>query len=195
MKKDGTDDEISAFCTRLVARYFFDQPVPDSIAAAALVNITEGVPTPSRYRHSAHTQATMYEFVKDKVPAENVADVVHNMGAAAGGLLAALRIMQAAGPDVHDTEGVRDALFKHPIIDVVPRTAVGTGTVNGLLSRPLVPNHTFILLKVSAAAAAVRDDNFLFGPGTPERQCPFKSIALGFTGDVAKRLQELRTAH
>jgi hypothetical protein len=191
-KKNATDLEISAFCARLVARHFIKEPLPDSITTAALTNITDGTPTPSRYLQCAHAQSAIYNFVKGKVPDEHIEDVMHNIGAACGGILGTLRTLQAAGPKVRDSTGVRQALFEHPVIDAVPRTAVGNGTVGGLLTEPLVPNCTFILLKVGKAAADSKDDNFLFGPGTPERQCPFKPFLFGFTGDVARRLQELR---
>jgi hypothetical protein len=175
------------------------------VVDAAMLSITQGTPDPVTYVRSARAQNVVYDFLKDRVPADNVEDVAHGIRSGADSVVAGLKAVRtsnrrsaAAGSgsdaSVADARfaGVLRALCAAPPVTQVPRIAIGNSTVNGLLSKPLVPDHTFVLLCNGRAASSTESDTFLFGAGTIERQCPFKSYFLDLASQVSNRLEELR---
>lgn len=194
LSRTGTEVEVSAVATRIVGRLFLPTEIPDDIVAAARNTLLKMPVGPVAYAKCAKAQKAVYEYVKTHVPEEHVADVCHNLGAAAQGVSAGLEALRIAPTTVSDSVSLRDELLKNPLIPKAARIAVGNSTVGGLLDEPLVKDKTFIMLQFGNAASETQDDNFLFGPGTSARQCPFKGFFFKFAGEVAHRLQELRRA-
>jgi hypothetical protein len=206
LHQNASDAALASFGARLVARHFFSSPLPDAVVDAAMLSITQGTPDPVIYVRSARAQNVVYDFVKDRVPADNVEDVVHGIRSGADSVVAGLKAVRTGNRSVaaigsaseadvgaKRSEGVVHALCAAPPVTQVPRIAVGNSTVNGLLSKPLVPDHTFILLSTGRAASSTDEsDMFLFGAGTNARQCPFKSYFMDLAEQVSTRLQELR---
>jgi hypothetical protein len=193
-REKTTDREVAAFCTRFVARFFFNEPLPEAAIDAAMHNINQGTPTPVLYVQSARGASMLHSFVKGKVPDEHLEDVIHNMGAAASGLRPALLAIRDHSYEVHSAADVARVISPTPIVAAVPRVAKGNGTVGGLLASPLVRDQTLILLQIGSVAKETRDDMYMFGPGPSDRQCPFKPLLMRFAPEVAQRVQALRAA-
>lgn len=194
LTQPGTEDEVSARATRMVARLFLPEELPHDIVEAAR-NTVLGIPVgPVDYIKSAHAQNKVYQYVKRFVHAEHVEDICHNLGAAAHGVAAGLELIRNEQSTVKDISTLLDELFRSPLIPRAIRLATGESTVGGLLEEPLVKNKTVIMLEFGKAATISKDEKFLFGPGTVDRQCPFKNFFLRFVSDVAANVQELRSS-
>jgi hypothetical protein len=198
---NAPDAALAAFGTRLVARHFVSDPLPDNVVDAAMLSITQGTPDPVTYIRSARAQDVLYDFLRDRVPGEHIEDVTHGIRSGADSVVAGLKAIRdatKAGTSGGDKRGgeqsraeVRRALCAAPPVVRVPRVAKGGGTVGGLLAKPLVPDHTFIFLANGHAASMTQNELYLFGAGTTDRQCPFKSYFMDLADQVATRLREL----
>ena len=110
-------------------------------------------------------------------------DVGHNIGEVVQASTAALRRL-------HDNldRPVEETFTRYAPTAQVPRIAVRTSRLGGLLRFPTAPGKTVVILKIAKAAAASGDLFYTFGTGRAERSCVFMGFFLDFMRDLQAEL-------
>ena len=114
----------------------------------------------------------------------HILDVGHNIGEVVQATAGALRILKA------NLDKPVEAIFTaHAPTPQVPRIAVRTSKLGGLLWFPVRAGKTVVIFKVGKAAARTGNLFFTFGAGSSDRACVFKDFFLCFMKDLQRELR------
>jgi hypothetical protein len=193
LKANASDDVLAHEMVQVVNRRFFEAEIPESITHTAkytLQNLIEVI-APWNYLRARKSQKQIMDYCTQTLPSDvHIVDAGHNIGEVVQATAVALKILQA------NLDQPVDAIFTaHAPTPQVARIAVRASTFDGLLSSPITPGKTVVILKVGEAAAKTQDLSFTFGTGSSERICVFKDFFLSFMTDVQKELRETEVQH
>jgi len=188
LKTNATDDVLAHEMVQIVNRRFFGQEIPADITEAAkhtVQKLAEAM-VPLKHEQGVQAQAKIMNYCEKSLPKDvHILDVGHNIGEVVQATAGSLKILKAnAG------RSVEDIFTEHAPTEQVPRIAVRDSTFDGLLSSPIKPGETVIILKIAEAAAKTKDIGFTFGTGDSERACVFKDFFLNFMRDLQQTLAE-----
>ena len=188
LSTDADDEVLAHEMVQIVNRRFFGEEVPATITKAAkyiVQNFGEAV-LPWKYSRGRKSQKEIMSYCEQHVGEDvHLVDVGHNIGEVVQATAGALRTLK----DNLD-KPVEEIFTLHAPASQVPRIAVKSSRLDGLLSSPTVEGKTFLIYKIGKAAAKSNDILFTFGAGIPERVCTFKEFFLGFMRDLQRELRE-----
>jgi hypothetical protein len=184
----NVDDEVLAQeMVQVVNRRFFDREVPLPITKAAkntLQKLSEAV-FPWSYAKAIRSREQILEFCEQNLPKTvHILDVGHNIGEVVQASASALRRLKE-----NLDKPIEEIFTTYAPTDQVPRIAIRSSTLDGLLWFSMSPGKTVVILKVAKAAAKSHDLYFTFGTGKPERSCVFMSFFLSFMQDLQQELR------
>jgi hypothetical protein len=185
----GADDEtLSQAMVQVVNGRFFGREIPPPITAAAkntLQKLSEAI-FPWKYKRAIQSREQILEFCEQNL-AKNVhiLDVGHNIGEVVQASTGALRRLKE-----NLDRPIEETFTRYGPTDQVPRIAITSSKLAGLLWFPTTPRKTVVILKVAKAAAKSHDLYFTFGTGKPERSCVFMNFFLNFMKDLQQELKK-----
>jgi hypothetical protein len=188
----NADEDVLAYeMAQVVNRRFFGEEIPRSITEAArhtLRSFGEAV-FPWRYIVARKSQQRVVTHCARRLPKDvHVLDVAHNIGVVVQAAVGALRTLKA-----NVGKPVEEIFTSHAPTPQVPRIAVRSSRLDGLLSFPTHVGQTVVIFKIGKAAAKTKDLFFTFGTGRSERACVFMDFFLAFARDVQKALAEAQS--
>ena len=190
LQNNANDAALADAMVQIVLRRFMKQgePVPQRVnqaAAQSLQSLGEAV-VPGRYakaRSALHeTMTYCQEHLEEDAHPIDAGN--HNLGEIVQTTFGALRLLS------ENLETPVEELFtKNPQTLQVPRIAVRRSKLGGLLTFPVKPGWTVVILKIGKAAQETGDMRFVFGAGLPTRQCVFRDFFLDFIRDLQQQLR------
>ena len=187
LNTNADDEALEHGIAQIVNRRFFGEEIPLPITKAAkhtLQNFREAV-LPWKYLRARKSQKEIMRYC-DRTLGEDVhlVDVGHNIGEVVQTTAGALRTLKD-----NLEKPVDDIFTLHALTPQVPRIAVKSSRLDGLLLFPTVEGKTVFIFQIGKAAAKTKDILFTFGTGSPERACVFKGFFLEFMNDLQKVLR------
>jgi hypothetical protein len=187
---NADDDTLAQAMVQVVNRRFFGKEVPPPICKAAkntLQHLPEAL-APWKYERAIRSREQILEFCEQNLEkGVHILDVGHNIGEVVQSSAPALRRLKE-----NLDRPIEETFTDHGPTDQVPRIAIRSSTLGGLLRSPARPGRTVFILRVARAAARSHDLYFTFGTGKPERSCVFMHFFLSFMKDLQKELQSRR---
>lgn len=162
---------------------------PDVVTAARSTAVNVDGLGPQQYLAARAARRRLEEYMEQTLPRGaqapgDVADYVHNLCATNGFAVALESLRGAQAPDA------RAHFRANPVVSSVLRVSKRETTLGGVLpdDAPLRPGSV-LLLAVGGACTETGDDNFFFGVGVPERQCPFKRLFFETVDDMYEEVK------
>lgn len=184
---NADDETLAQAMVQVVNRRFFGKEIPPPITKAAkntLQKLGEAL-SPWKYKRAIESREQILEFCEQNLEKNvHVLDVGHNIG----------EVVQASAPALRRLKEnldrpIEETFTRYGPTDQVPRIAIRSSKLGGLLWFPTRPGKTVVILKVAKAAAKSHDLYFTFGTGKPERSCVFMHFFLSFMKDLQQELQ------
>jgi len=188
LENNAEDEEIAFAMVQIVnQRFFAGQEIPSSIIKTANKTVkkyTEAFSI-SNYARGITSQRKVIEYC-DRHLSEGVhpVDVGHNIGETVQAAPAVFKILKA-----NLDRPVTETFTIYPIATRVPRIAVKSSNLDGLLAEPTKPGKTLAILKIGEAARETKEILFAFGTGSEDRVCVFKDFFLKFMEDLRQELK------
>jgi hypothetical protein len=191
LKTNASDEVLAHAMVQVVNRRFFGEEIPLPITQAAkntLQNFGEAI-FPWKYKGARKSQKQIMDYcVKTVDNNVHIVDVGHNIGEVVQATAMALRTLKD-----NLEKPIEEIFTAYAPTPQVPRIAVKASNFDGLLSSPITPGKTVVILKVGKAAAKTHDLYFTFGTGSTNRVCIFKDFFLAFMKDLQKELKEAKS--
>ncbi|HBB35215.1 MAG TPA: hypothetical protein DDZ80_13655 [Cyanobacteria bacterium UBA8803] len=188
LQANATDEVLAHAMVQIVNQRFFEEEIPLSITQAAkhtLQSPGEAI-LPWKYSQARKCQKEIMDYCDYTLPkGVHLVDAGHNIGEVVQATAGALRILKD-----NIEKPVEEIFTTHAPTPQVPRIAVQESTFDGLLSSPITPGKTVIILEVGKAATKTHNLYFTFGTGTPERACVFKDFFVNFMQDLQQELRK-----
>lgn len=188
----NADEAVLAYeMVQVINRRFLGEEIPQSITedAKRTVQSFGQALLPWRYVAARRAQRRIMAHCAGRLPPDvHVLDVAHNIGEVVQTAAHALKTLQA-----NVGKSVDEIFTSHAPTRQVPRIAVRSSTLDGLLLFPTRARQTVILFKIAKAAATAKDLFFTFGTGRSERACVFMEFFLAFARDLQNALREARS--
>lgn len=188
---NADDEALAQAMVQVVNRRFFGKEVPPPVCRAAkntLQHLPEAL-SPRKYRRAIASREQILEFCEQNlVKGVHVLDVGHNIGEVVQASAPALRRLQE-----NLDRPIEETFTRHGPTDQVPRIAIRSSRLRGLLWIPTRPGWTVLILRVARAAATSHDLYFTFGTGKSERSCVFMHFFLSFMRDLQQELKSRGT--
>lgn len=188
LKTNASDEALAQEMVQVVNRRFFGEEIPQHITKAAkdtLQSIGESL-LPWKYIQARKSSKQIVDYCEQHLSKDvHTLDVSHNIGEVVQATAGALKILK----DNLD-KPVEEIFTSHPLTPQAPRIAVKSSTFDGLLSSPITPGKTVVILQIAKAATKTHDINFTFSAGTPHRACVFQDFFLAFMKDLQRELKE-----
>jgi len=188
---DAGEDDLAYEMVQVVNRRFFGEEIPRSITEEAkhtLQSFGQAI-FPWRYVAARRAQQRIMSHCAQRLPRDvHILDVGHNIGEVVQTAARTLRTLKA-----NVGKPVEEIFTSYAPTRQVPRIAVRSSKLGGLLAFPTRAGQTVIILKIAKAAAETKDLLFTFGTGRPERACVFMDFFLAFARDVQGALRETQS--
>jgi hypothetical protein len=167
LQANADEDVLASEMVQVVNRRFFGGEIPRSITEEAkhtLQSFGEAV-FPWRYLAARRSQKRIMTHCARRLPKDvHVLDVAHNIGKVAQTAAGALRTLKAnAG------KPIEEIFTSHAPTPQVPRIAVRSSKLDGLLLFPTRAGQTVIMFEIGRAADKTKDLLFTFGTGRSQR--------------------------
>ena len=191
LRANADGDVVAHEMVQVVNRRFFGEEIPPPITGAAkrtLQTFGEAV-FPWRYLAARRSQKRIMTHCAGRLPKDvHVLDVAHNIG----------EVVQAAAGTLKTLKDnvekpIEEIFTSHAPTPQVPRIAVRSSKLGGLLLFPTRAAKTVVIFKIGRAAAKTKDLLFTFSAGRPERACVFQDFFLAFMRDLQKALRGTAT--
>ncbi len=182
LKANVADDVLAYEMVQIVNQRFFGRAVPTEIAEAAKHTVQDftGAVVPPNYAQGVKSQTQIMNYCEHALPkGVHILDVGHNIGEVVQATAGSLRRLQE-----NVDRPIEDIFTEFAPTAQVPRIAVRSSTLDGLLASPIAPGKTVIIFKVAEAAAKTKNIWFTFGTGDSDRACVFKDFFLNFMRDL-----------
>lgn len=188
LRTNASDDVLDHAMVQVVNKRFFEQEIPQEITETAKYTVqkfSEAI-LPWKYAQGIKSQKEIMNYCEQSLPKEvHILDVGHNIGEVVQSTAGSLKTLN----DNLD-KPVEDIFTEYAPTLQVPRIAIKASTFDGLLSSPITPGKTVLILQIAKAAAQTKDIWFTFSTGKSERACVFKDFFLNFMNDLQKELKK-----
>ncbi|MBD2774776.1 peroxidase family protein [Iningainema tapete] len=189
LRTNASDEVLAHEMVQVVNHRFFGKEIPLAITKAAkcpLQSLGEAL-LPWKYIRGVQARREIMNYCEQNLSKDvHILDVGHNIGEVVQASVGALRRLK----DNLD-KPVEEIFTTHAPTPQVPRIAVKSSNLDGLLFVPTTPGKTVVIFKVGEAAAETHDISFTFGTGSPERACVFQDFFLAFMNDLQKELKQV----
>jgi hypothetical protein len=187
LKSNALDEDIRYAMVQVVNRRFFGKDIPKEIiheAQFTFQSIGEMV-NPFNYKRAVLAQQNIATYCEENLDSHvNFADICHNIGTVVHTIAGALKTLKN-----NINQDVEKIFTQNPLTPQVPRIAINTSNIGGLLKTNAIASKTVFICKIGKAAVQTGDLTFTFGIGTSERECIFKDFFLSFMKDVQLALK------
>lgn len=187
LRENADDETLAHAMVQVVNRRFFGKDIPRPMTRAAkntLQKFSEAV-FPWRYARARESRKEILDYCEANLDrGVHILDVGHNIGEVVQSTAGALRRLKE-----NLDKPVAEIFTAHGPTPEVPRIAVKSSRLGGLLWLPTRPGKTVLIFKIGKAAAQTHDLLFTFGTGRPERACVFQSFFLEFMSELQRELR------
>ncbi|MGK7929092.1 MAG: hypothetical protein AB4290_28295 [Spirulina sp.] len=187
LNQDTSDETLAHAMVQIVNHRFFEKEVPQNITKTSkdtVQSIGEAI-CPWKYIKGRQSQQKIMDYCEQNLPKDvHILDVGHNIGEVVQATAGALRTLKE-----NLDKPVEEIFTLNAPTPQVLRIAVQESTFDGLLSSPITPQKTMLILKIGEAAATTKDISFTFGTGRAERACVFQEFFLAFMKDLQEELK------
>ena len=187
LKSNASDESLAYAMVQIVNQRFLGVEIPAEIVTAAKYTVqkfSEAI-LPWKYLQGVESRQKVMDYCQENLsPNVHLLDVGHNIGEVVQATVGSLRNLK---DNLH--RSVEDIFTEYAPTPQAPRIATKASTFNGMLSYPIIPQETVVILQIAKAAAETKDLQFTFGTGTSARGCIFKDFFINFMKDLQYELQ------